>query len=68
MGQYEIRKPTHSVYQVIGEGRQTTWIRIGAGWENRDGKGISLAMDAVPLTGRIVVRAADAENGRGGQQ
>ena len=59
MGQNETNRPTHGVYQVIGEGKQATWIRIGAGWANRDGKGMNLSLDAVPLTGRVVVRTID---------
>ena len=62
MGQNETNRPTHGVYQVIGEGKQATWIRIGAGWANKDGKGMNLSMDAVPLTGRVVVREANHES------
>ncbi|MCW5714469.1 MAG: hypothetical protein KIT43_08175 [Bauldia sp.] len=58
------RRPTHIVWQVIGEGEKAHWVRLGAGWLNRDGKGISLRMDAVALTGRTVVREIGAEGGQ----
>lgn len=57
------RRPTHIVWQVIGEGENAFWTRLGAGWLNRDGKGISLRLDAVALTGRTVIRENDAEGG-----
>lgn len=50
------KRPSHIVWQVIGEGDKARWNRIGAGWPNRDGKGISLKFDALPLDGRVVVR------------
>jgi hypothetical protein len=50
------RQPTHVVWQVIGENDKAKWIRVGAGWENKDGKGISLVFDAYPVTGRTVIR------------
>ena len=51
------RNPTHAVYQVTGEGKTTSWTRIGAAWPHKDGQGFNLAIDAVPLRGRIVIRA-----------
>lgn len=50
-------RPTHAIWQVIGEGDKAHWTRIGAGWANRDGKGLSLKFDAYPVAGRTVVRA-----------
>lgn len=50
------RKPTHRIYRVIGEGQSASWTPIGAAWPNRDGDGFSIACDAVPLQGRIVMR------------
>ncbi|WP_417308030.1 hypothetical protein [Devosia sp.] len=53
----EKRLPTHSIFQVIGEGDNARWIRVGAGWSHRkDGKGMNLVFDAYPVVGRIVVR------------
>lgn len=61
------KRPTHTVWQVIGEGDKGRWVRIGAGWTNRDGKGVTLKFDALPIAGRTVVREfAEAEE-LGGQ-
>lgn len=51
------RKPTHRLYRVIGEGEAASWTPIGAAWPNKDGKGFNLSCDAVPLGGRLVLRA-----------
>lgn len=51
------RKPTHRIYRVIGEGKSANWTPIGAAWPNQDGMGYSINCDAIPLTGRLVMRA-----------
>lgn len=50
------RRPTHRLYRVLGDGPDAIWTPIGAAWPNRDGLGFNLSCDAVPLTGRIVMR------------
>lgn len=67
------KQPSHIIWQVIGEDNKTRWIRVGAGWTNKDGKGLTLKFDAYPVTGRTVVRTyePDATTGTvqdGGQQ
>lgn len=62
----ETKRPTHIIWQVIGEGDKGHWTRIGAAWPNSDGKGFSLKFDAFPLAGRIVLR--EHEQNEGGQQ
>ena len=42
-------------YTKDGE-EKTNWIKLGVAFENKDGKGFNLNCDAVPLTGRIVLR------------
>jgi hypothetical protein len=63
-------RPSHVIYQVIGEDKKARWIRVGAAWQNRDKKGFTLKFDAYPVTGRTIIREnserADADNG--GQQ
>lgn len=49
-------RPTHAIYQVIGEGEKSYWNRIGAAWPNKDGKGFSMKFDAFPMHGRTVLR------------
>lgn len=53
--------PTHRLYRVTGEGDKTSWTPIGAAWVHRDGNGYSINLDAVPLTGRIVMRVIEAK-------
>ncbi|WP_067734198.1 hypothetical protein [Novosphingobium naphthalenivorans] len=50
-------KPTHRLFLVTGNGKSASWREIGAAWPNKDGQGFSLACEAVPLQGRIVMRA-----------
>lgn len=50
-------KPTHRLYRVIGEGEKTVWTPIGSAWANKDGKGFNISCEAIPLRGRIVMRA-----------
>jgi hypothetical protein len=62
--------PAFILYCVEGNGQNANWTKIGAAWPNRDGKGFSIRCEAVPLQGRIVMRAyspkrtADAAGGR----
>jgi hypothetical protein len=66
----ETKRPTHAIYQVIGDGEKARWVRIGAAWANRDGKGFNLKFDAYPASGRTVIRETsdDKNEGNGGQQ
>jgi len=51
------RKPDFRLFNVLGEGETAKWTPIGAAWQHRDGNGFSIFCDAVPLGGRIVMRA-----------
>lgn len=61
-------KPTHRIYHVIGEGKASSWTPIGAAWPNKDGQGFNISYDALPLTGRIVMRAITERASAGGVQ
>jgi len=61
------RKPTYRLYCVKGDGDKASWTPIGAAWPNKDGMGFNLACDAVPLQGRLVLRAV-VERGGGRAQ
>lgn len=51
------RPPNYIVYSVKqGTGDQATWREIGAGWRHKDGEGITLKLDLMPLDGTLVVR------------
>ena len=68
----EAKRPTHAIFQVLGEGDKSRWIRIGAAWLHKDEKGLNLVFDAVPVSGRTVIREvsdqAEEACGNGGQQ
>lgn len=49
--------PAFILYRVEGSGQHANWTKIGAAWPNRDGKGFSIKCEAVPLQGRIIMRA-----------
>ncbi|MCL4853313.1 MAG: hypothetical protein KJZ78_18305 [Bryobacteraceae bacterium] len=49
--------PTHGVFVVEGDGKDAFWTRIGAAWAHRDGQGFNLRLSALPVSGRLVVRA-----------
>ena len=63
-------QPTHFVYQVReiahgdNEEKRDFWTKIGAAWPHKDGDGFSIAVDLVPLTGRIVLRKRPEEDER----
>ncbi|MFN4092162.1 MAG: hypothetical protein ACK4FG_04630 [Brevundimonas sp.] len=62
-------KPTHRIYRVLGDADAANWTELGAAWAHKDGKGFSLACDAIPLTGRIVMRMiTERQPAEGGQQ
>lgn len=49
-------RPSHTIFQVIGEKEKSRWIRVGAGWTNKDGKGLTLVFDSYPVVGRTMLR------------
>lgn len=57
-------KPSHRLFLVTGSGKSASWREIGAAWPNKDGKGFSLNCEAMPLQGRIVMRAATEKTQR----
>lgn len=59
-------QPTHRIYRVSGTGKSANWKEIGAAWPNKDGMGFSIACDAMPLSGRIVMRAITEKPARAG--
>lgn len=58
------RRPSHRLYRVLGDGEGAIWTPIGAAWPNKDGLGFSIVCDAVPLHGRIVMRAVQERSDR----
>jgi hypothetical protein len=63
------KRPTHVIWQVIDYEEKSRWIRVGAAWPNKDGKGLALVFDSYPVIGRIQVREISEQqpDGNGGQ-
>lgn len=58
----EKRQPSHDVFVVSGDD-SARWLRIGAAFPNKDGKGFNLALDALPARdGRMVMREFQARS------
>jgi hypothetical protein len=54
-------KPTHTAYSVRDFKKQdgaadSSWSTIGVAFLHKDGKGLDVVLDALPVSGRIVLR------------
>lgn len=51
-------RPTHAIYNVIENpnGEKPFWNKLGSAWPHKDGLGFNLKLDAIPLTGSMVIR------------
>lgn len=58
------RMPDFIAYSVRdrGKGKDSKWTEIGVAFAHKDGKGFDLLYDAVPLNGRITLRASEPKN------
>lgn len=52
-------RPSHRLFNVTGEGESARWTDIGVAWATKDGKGFTIALNAVPMGGRVVMRIND---------
>lgn len=57
----EKRRPDMTAYVVRdrGEDQKANWREIGVAFAHKDGQGFDLLLDAVPVSGRVVVRLND---------
>lgn len=62
MNEKKGKPPTHIIWQVIdGKTREDArWIRVGAAWQNKDGRGMNVFFDSYPIVGRTVIREVTA--------
>jgi hypothetical protein len=66
-GADSMSKPTHTAYTVRDFTKKDTgevdasWLKIGVAFAHKDGKGFDVALDAVPVNGRVVLRLNPAE-------
>ena len=56
------QKPMFRVYTVIRRGRNDPfWLNIGVAFYHRDGQGLNVMLQALPLDDRLVLRRYDEE-------
>ena len=56
------KRPSHRVYAVTRNGKNSFWAPIGAAWTHGDGEGFNVVLDLMPLNGaEIVIRKPKAE-------
>jgi hypothetical protein len=48
--------PSHGVFVVEGEGEKAFWTKVGCAWAHNDGNGFNVALSALPINGRLVIR------------
>ena len=54
------KRPTHAAYSVRErENQKSEWRPVGVAWQHADGKGLNIALDLVPLDGRITLRVIE---------
>ena len=52
----EPKQPDFHAWHVTNKGEKGFWTKVGAAWPHKDGKGLSLQLDVMPMNGRIVLR------------
>lgn len=53
----ETKRPSHIAYQVReGEENKSYFNRIGAAWTHKDGEGMTIQLDSLPVDGRVTIR------------
>lgn len=54
------KRPTHAAYWIRNrDNKKSDWRPIGVAWEHTDGKGFNIALDMVPLDGRVALRVIE---------
>lgn len=57
--QESINKPSHIAYVTKPGTEKPFWTAIGAAWAHKDGKGLRIKLDAIPVSGVIELRIND---------
>jgi hypothetical protein len=52
----EQKTPAFQAWHVTNKGDDSFWTKVGAAWPHRDGKGLSLILSVIPISGQIVLR------------
>ena len=58
----EVKAPDFIAWHVQQKGEKSYWNKVGASWKHKDGKGMTLQMEAIPLGGHIVLRQPSDQN------
>ena len=62
-------QPTFRVFSVIArEGKDDYWLNIGLAFPHQDGKGFNVMLQAFPITPKLVLREAAADEEHPGDQ
>jgi hypothetical protein len=52
------QQPSYRAYSVIKrEGQDDFWLPIGAAFEHADGGGLNVILQALPIDGKLILRA-----------
>jgi len=60
--------PVLLAYHVAERGEKSFWTRIGAAWDHEDGKGLTLQLELMPMTGGRIVLREPVEAAEAGDQ
>jgi len=55
------RKPSYIAYAVNGQGKNTSWTKIGTAWLQKSGEGFNIDLSAIPVNGRIILMPPKSE-------
>lgn len=50
------KAPDFIAWHVQQKGDKSYWNKVGASWKHKDGKGMTLQLETLPINGRIVLR------------
>jgi len=53
--------PSHGVFVVEGDGDRAYWTKVGCAWAHNDGQGYNVQLSAIPVGGRLIIRAKKEE-------
>ena len=62
------QKPSHKVFVVKdrkGDEGDAFWTRVGSAWPHKDGQGFNIELEALPVSGRLVLRTFTDEDDKG---
>ncbi len=46
----------------MGDGPKSHWSKVAVAWAHKDGQGFNVQMDAMPVDGRLVLRAVNDDD------